>query len=206
MLLWPAMRSRSLLVLFVLATACGGQEVADNSSEWLHVLDHKKAAAAPTASIREKQVYADSLAAFVGKHPTHSRAREVYHHIQLDFARELASLGRYQDAIRFYRSVAAADPGNEAAIRGLEDAADHLSVSREKLLLLEKGMSHRQVAHLLGKPMPGWTAKRKRRDAVLESWYYRKAGGGVAGVYFRDGELFAAEENSQDRLAPLNVR
>ena len=50
------------------------------------------------------------------------------------------------------------------------------------------------------------TAKRKRRDAVLESWYYRKSGGGVAGVYFRDGELFAAEENSEARLAPLTAR
>ena len=199
------MRPRFLLVLLVLATSCSS-DVADNQSEWLHVLARKKAAVAPMATVQQKQVYADSLAAFVGKHPTHSRAREVYHHIQLDFARELASLGRYQDAIRFYRSVAAADPSNEAAIRGLEDAADHLAVSREKLLLLEKGMSHREVAHILGKPMPGWTAKRKRRDAVLESWYYRKTDGGVAGVYFRDGELFAAEENSQARLAPLTAR
>jgi tetratricopeptide (TPR) repeat protein len=193
------------VLAFVLATACG-TEVADNQSDWLRVLDHKKAAVAPTATVREKQVYADSLAAFVGRNPTHSRAREVYHHIQLDFARELAALGRYQDAIRFYRSVAAADPTNEAAIRGLQEAADHLSVSREKLLLLEKGMSHRQVANILGKPMPGWTEKRKRRDATLESWYYRKTEGGVAGVYFRDGELFAAEENSQARLAPLTAR
>jgi hypothetical protein len=199
------MRPRLLAALLVLASACSS-EVADNQSEWLHVLARKKAAVAPTATVREKQVYADTLAAFVGRHPTHSRAREVYHHIQLDFARELASLGRYQDAIRFYRSVAAADPSNEAAIRGLEEAADHLSVSREKLLLLEKGMSHRQVAGILGKPMPGWTLKRKRRDAVLESWYYRKTDGGVAGVYFRDGELFAAEENSQARLAPLTAR
>lgn len=199
------MRPRLLAVLLVLATACGG-EIADNQSEWLHVLHRKKAASAPTAGTQEKQVYADSLAAFVGKHPTHSRAREVYQHIQLDFARELASLGRYQDAIRFYRSVAAADPSNEAAIRGLAEAADHLSVSRAKLLLLEKGMSPKQVAHILGKPMPGWTARRERRDAVLESWYYRKTAGGVAGVYFRDGVLFAAEENSDARLAPLTAR
>lgn len=199
------MRPRLLLVLLVLATACGS-DLPDNQAEWLRVLAAKKAAISPTATVHEKQLYADSLAAFVGKHPTHSRAREVYHHIQLDFARELAALGRYQDAIRFYRSVAAADPTNEAALRGLEEAADHLAVSREKLLLLEKGMSHRQVANLLGKPMPGWTAKRQRRDAVLESWYYRKTDGGVAGVYFRDGELFAAEENSQARLAPLTSR
>jgi hypothetical protein len=38
---------------------------------------------------------------------------------------------------------------------------------------------------------------------VIESWYYRTNDGRVAGVYFRDGELFAAEENSQARLTPL---
>jgi tetratricopeptide (TPR) repeat protein len=199
------MRPRLLLILFVLAAGCGS-EVADNQSEWLHVLHRKKAALAPTAGTHEKQVYADSLAAFVDRHPTHSRAREVYHRIQLDFARELAALGRYQDAIRFYRAVATADPSNQEAIRGLAEAADHLSVSRAKLLTLEKGMSPKQVASILGKPMPGWTARRERREAVLESWYYRKTDGGVAGVYFRDGELLAAEENSDARLAPLTAR
>jgi len=199
------MRSRSLLIVLVLVTACRS-DIPDDRSEWLHVLHRKKVATAPAASTREKQVYADTLAAFVGRNPTHSRAREVYHRIQLDFAYELASLGRYQDAIRFYRSVAAADPSNQAAIRGLADAADHLSVSRAKLLNLEKGMSPNQVAHLLGKPMPGWTMKREHRDAVLESWYYPKTDGGVVGVYFRNGTLLAAEENSDARLAPLNVR
>ena len=198
---------RALLALALLAAACSADDPSDaGRAGWLNVLRHKKAASAPTASPQQKQIYADSVAAFVRQHPQHGRAREVYQYIQLDFARELASLGRYQDAIRFYRSVAAADPTNEAAIRGLEDAADHLAVSREKLLRLEKGMSHREVANILGKPMPGWSEKRKRRDAVLESWYYRKTDGGVAGVYFRDGELFAAEENSQARLAPLTAR
>jgi len=27
--------------------------------------------------------------------------------------------------------------------------------------------------------------------------------GGVAGVYFRDGELFAAEEKSHEKIVPL---
>jgi hypothetical protein len=80
---------------------------------------------------------------------------------------------------------------------------DHLAVSREKLLALEKGMTPHEVSNVLGKPIPGWTVKRQRRDAVLESWYYRKTDGAVAGVYFRDGKLFAAEENSSAKIAPL---
>ena len=193
---------RLLFALAFLAAACGaGGDSNDNSNEWLHVLRHKKAAAAPNATPQQKQVYADTLGAFVRKHPTHSRAREVYQHIQIDFARELASLGRYQDAVRVYRAVLARDEANAEAQRGLADAVARLAVPREKLLQLEKGMSQRQVAHVLGKPIPGWSERIERRDAVLEAWYYRRTDGGVAGVYFRNGEVIAAEENSQAKLA-----
>lgn len=196
------MRRFLALAALVLAS-CGGSDKADRAAEWRQVLESKKAADAPTASTHQKQIYADSLAAFVQKHPDHGRAREVYERIQLDFADELSTLGRYQDAIRFYRAVLTAHPGHPHAMRGMKSAMDRLAVSREKLLALEKGMSQREVAHLLGKPIPGWSVRNERRDPVTEAWYYRKTDGGVAGVYFRDGELFAAEENSHAKLAPL---
>ena len=63
-------------------------------------------------------------------------------------------------------------------------------------------MSHRQVAGILGKPIPGWTVKKQHRGVTVEAWYYRTTVGGVAGVYFRDGEVFAAESNSD---APLGL-
>src|SRR3977135_2344061 len=117
---------RFLVLIALAAVSCGGShDVADNSTEWLHVLRHKQAASAPNAPVQAKQVYADTLGAFVQTHPTHGRAREVYPHIQRDFANELASLGRYQDAIRIYRSVLVHDPKNAAALRGLNDAVDH---------------------------------------------------------------------------------
>jgi tetratricopeptide (TPR) repeat protein len=196
-------RYATVTVAALLLASCGGSDNRDNPSEWRRVLHWKKAAAAPTATVQQKQVYADSVAAFVEAHPTHSRARQVYETIQLDFARELASLGRYQDAIRFYRAVLTHDPQNEKALKGIAEAADHLAVTRQKLLALEKGMSQHDVAKLLGKPIPGWTARIRRHDSVIESWYYRKSDDTIAGVYFRDGELFAAEESSQARLAPL---
>ena len=195
---------RLLFPVVLLSLACAGDEASDNSREWLHVLRHKKAAVAPNATPQQKQAYADSLGAFVQKHPTHSRAREVYQRIQIDFANELATLGRYQDAVRFYRAVLIHDPANADAQRGMADAVAHLAVSRQKLLPLEKGMSQRQVAHILGKPIPGWTARVERRDSVIEAWYYRKVDGGIAGVYFRDGELLVAEENSQAKIAAMN--
>ncbi|HUP49140.1 MAG TPA: hypothetical protein VNA04_10165 [Thermoanaerobaculia bacterium] len=192
------MRRVPPLLLVVLAAACAREPAQpDRQSEWREVLEQKKAAVADEASPVHKQAYADSLAAFVRRHPDHSRAREVYRRIQLEFADELASLGRYQDAIRFYRAVLAHDDGNEDARRGLALAADRLAVSIEKLEKIEKGMSHRDVAGLLGKPIPGWTVKKRARGATVEAWYYRTTAGGVAGVYFRDGEVFAAETNSE---------
>lgn len=189
-------------VLFLVA-ACSGDTNSALDRDWLQVLHHKKAAVSPKASPREKQIYADTLGAFVQQHPQHSRARAVYERIQLDFARELASIGRYQDSIRFYRAVLAHDPANPEATKGVADAVDRLAVPHTKLLALEKGMSQHQVAQLLGKPIPGWTSKHERSDVVNESWYYRTSEGGIAGIYFRDGLLVAAEATAHEKLAPL---
>ena len=195
---------RFLLLLVLAASACGAQQDAsDHASAWRRVLHHKQAAAANNASADQKQVYADSLGAFVQQHPGHGRARQVYQRVQLDFAAELSLLGRHQDAIRFYRAVLAQDPRNEAALRGFAGEADRLAVSREKLLKLQKGMTQHEVAGILGKPIPGWSQRTERRDSAVDAWYYRRTDGNVAGVYFSDGQLFAAEENSQARLVPL---
>jgi hypothetical protein len=188
-------------VLLLFAPGCADRDAQpDHQAEWRDVLKHKQAALAPDAAPEHKQVYADSVRAFVQRHPDHSRAREVWMRLQLEFANDLAAMGRHQDAIRFYRAVLEHDPMNETASRGLATAVERLAVSRDKLLALEKGMSQREVASLLGKPMPGWTAKKPRAEATIEAWYYRTRGGGVAGVYFRDGKVFAAEERSNAKL------
>lgn len=195
---------RSLVLLALLVFACGGRGASpDIAGEWRGVLDHKRAAMSPNATARDKQVYADALGAFVARNPSHGRAREIYERIQVDFARDLAALGRHQDAIRVYRAVLAHDPRNDDAARGLSESVDRLAVTRAKLVQLERGMSGHDVARLLGKPIPGWTETKERPDATIECWYYRTAEGGVAGVYFRDGALFAAEEKSHEKVVPL---
>jgi hypothetical protein len=175
----------------------------DHQSEWRDVLAHKRAASAPGATPKQKQVYADSVRAFVQKHPTHGRGREVWLLIELEFADDLAAMGRYQDAIGFYRTVLAHDAANARAQRGLGEAVARLAVTREKLLLVEKGMSKRDVASILGKPIPGWSELRERSAGPVEAWYYRTSSGSIAGVYFRDGRVFAAEESSDARVARL---
>lgn len=186
------------------AIACGGSRSgpADHQAEWRDVLRHKEAAAAD-ANPQHKQAYADSVRAFVQKHPDHGHAREVWQRIQLEFADDLAAVGRHHDAIRFYRAVLAHDQTNEHARLGLAKAADHLAISRDKLQSLAKGMTQREVANLLGKPMPGWSVRADRAETRFEAWYYRTRGGSVAAVYFRDEKVLAAEEASNARLARL---
>ena len=192
--------------LALLGAACNrAGEQPDHQAEWRDVLRHKPAATAPNASPDHKQVYADSVRAFVVKHPDHGRAQEVWERLQLEFADDLASVGRYRDAIRFYRAVLIKHPENDRARAGLALSADRLAVTREKLLALQKGMSHRQVANILGKPMPGWTVKQRRAGTTFEAWYYRTRTGEVAAVYFRDSEVLAAEESSSSRLARLSL-
>lgn len=184
--------------------ACADRAVQpDHQAEWREVLRHKKAAAARNATPEQKQIYADAVRGFVQKHPGHSRSREVWQRIQIEFADDLAAIGRYQDAIRFYRAVLKQDAANVEAQLGLADALERLAVTRDKLLALEKGMSHREVASILGKPIPGWTVSNRRPGAMMEAWYYRMQGGGLAAVYFRNGKVLAAEEASHAPLGRL---
>ncbi|HYM61056.1 MAG TPA: hypothetical protein VEZ11_09205 [Thermoanaerobaculia bacterium] len=196
-----------ILVLYslTLLVACGADLTPGdgNSVEWQQVLQRKKIADSAAATATEKQAYADALSAYVQKHPRHSRAREVFQHLEIDFAGRLAALGRHRDALRFYRHILAHDPSNAAALEGVRAAVEHLAVSQGKLLLLAKGMSQDDVAKILGKPMPGWIVKTDRREAPVEAWYYRKSDGSVAAIHFREGRLFAAEQSSQAKLVPL---
>lgn len=191
-------------LLAALVVACGAdQQAADHQAEWRDVLRHKRAAVAPDATPDHKQVYADSVAAFVAKHPNHGRAAEVWMRLQLEFADDLSEAGRYRDAIRFYRAVLTKHPESDHARHGMAVAAARLAVTHEGMLALRKGMSHRDVAGLLGKPMPGWKRTQKRAGTAFEAWYYPTRTGAVAAVYFRDGKVFAAEETSNQRLGRL---
>jgi len=185
----------------VLVIGCNGNSAQpDHQAEWRNVLEHKKAAVRADATPQQKQLYADSVRAFVQTHPNHGRAAAVWERIQLEFANELAAIGRYQDAVGFYRAILHRDPSNDDARRGMAGAMAKLAVTRDKLLALEKGMSHHEVASILGRPVPGWIVSNQRPGVTMEAWYYRMRTGGLAAVYFRNGKVLAAEETSN---APL---
>ncbi|MGH9459153.1 MAG: tetratricopeptide repeat protein [Thermoanaerobaculia bacterium] len=192
----------ALLTLCLAAGGCSHEPMAEDlAAEWAGVLDAKRAWKDAGGDVEARQRYVETLRAFVDRHPGHARAREVYEKVELDFAERLASRGDYDGAIRYYRSVLETNPRNVAARDGLAEAERKRFVSAEAVRALEKGMSAEQVAQRLGRPFPGWSRRLVRGPHVTESWYYRRADGGLAAVFFRDGRLFAAELEGPVRLA-----
>lgn len=193
-----------LLAGFLAATACAPGVLDDPvAAEWREVLVAKKEwqHAAPNESVRAQQAYVDRLAGFVRRHPDHARGRIVYEEAELEFARALARRGEFDRAVRYYRSILLTNPDHEEARAELRAAERRRFVSPESLAALRIGMSPDQVRATLGSPLPGWSRSMRRGDSVVDSWYYPRRGGGVAGVFFRNEKLFAAECGAPVRLS-----
>lgn len=150
--------------------------------------------------LRAHQAYIDRLTAFVRSHPDHARARAVYEEAELEFARLLASRGEYDRAIDYYNSVLRTNPYLEEARSELREAEARRFVTEDALAALREGMSRDEVLERLGHPLPGWSRSMRRGDSVVDSWYYRRPDGGVAGVFFKNGRVFAAEFGHPIRL------
>lgn len=185
-----------LLLLAGLLTGCGPDGLEDEiHREWRAVLELKKEfQQAPDAKRAvARQAWASALLEFTNRYPEHSRAHGAYKELELDFARLLASRGRYDEAVRYYRVVLDEDPAHEQARAELELAERRRFVTADAIASLRRGMSKVDVSERIGVPAPGWSRRLDRDGTTIESWYYRRRDGGVAGVFFRNGELFAAE-------------
>lgn len=178
------------------ALACTGSDPADEAArEWRAVLDAKRAMESATAKRQPdaRQAYADAVASFLAQHPTHARAGEVYEALVLEQATQLSENARYDAAVELYQWLLARNPENDAARDGLARAMDRRSVSREEISALLLGMSEVDVRIRLGAPLPGWSRTMRRGNRTIHAWYYARPDGGVAGVFFDRGRLFAAE-------------
>ncbi|HEY0593313.1 MAG TPA: hypothetical protein VGF40_16190 [Thermoanaerobaculia bacterium] len=189
----------AFLALAACAPGGGGDPIA---AEWRQVLAAKKEwqRATPRGRLAAHQAYVDALTAFVRRHPDHPRARAVYEETELEFARELARRGWYDQAAVYYRSVLRTSPDHADARSELREVERKRFVTPEALGGLRVGMSPEEVRGSLGQPLPGWSRSMRRGDSVIDSWYYRRRDGGAAGVYFRNGRLFAAECGGAVRL------
>ncbi len=197
-------KSTRLLVLAGLLAIAGCADGAGDpvATEWREVLAAKREwqQAGGAGRLRAHQAYVEGLTAFVRRHPEHPRARAVYEATELEFARELARRGMYDRAAVYYRSVLGTHPDHAEARAELLAAERKRFVTPDTLAALEVGMSVDEVRESLGQPLPGWSRSLSRGESVIDSWYYRRPDGGVAGVYFRNGRLFAAECGRPVRL------
>lgn len=199
--------SALLCSVVLLAVACPRPPLdGEEQVRWRAVLDLKRQAlAAPSARKRDaRQQYADALAAFVRQHPKHGRAAEVYQDVKLDFAMELVRQGRYEDAIHHFRAILAIDPACREAGIGLAEAANRMTVTREELAAIQKGMKRADVERLLGAPRNGWVRTVKKDVGTTECWYYRGADGGLASVFIGGGRVFATDYSASDARATPN--
>ena len=199
------MRKITLFALIAPLLLAGCREIPFDEQahrEWRHVLEVKRAAldAPQERRLEAKQAYVAALTDFLRAHPDYERADAAYEAVELEYARLLASRGRYDDAVVYYRSVVESNPAHEEARAELEELERKRFVTIESFGLLRRGMSQAEVEERLGRPMPGWSRSLVRDSIVTESWYYRRRDGGVAGVFFRNGELFAAELDGPVRL------
>ena len=190
------MRLPALLLLILLCLCCSPPvETSVEQQQWLDVLSAKKRylQARGKEADRLKQAYVDALTRFVRGYPSHGRAREVYEQVALDFADQLMSQGRYDEAAKFYRGILSRSPARIEAREKLARATDQFSVSDADLARLRRGMSRSEVTEILGAPSPGWTRTIRKGATLFESRYYRRDDGRIAGVHFSNGKLFAAE-------------
>lgn len=198
-------RKFTLFALFAAFFLAGCREIPFDDQihrEWRQVLEVKRAAldAPPERQADAKQAYVAALTDFLRTHPEYARAGLAYESVELEYARLLASRGRYDEAVVYYQSILDSNPENEDARSELIELERKRFVTADSFGALRRGMTQAQVEERLGRPLPGWSRSLVRGSTVTESWYYRSREGGVAGVFFRNGQLFAAEFDGPVRL------
>ncbi|MBI2212680.1 MAG: hypothetical protein HYU52_03465 [Acidobacteria bacterium] len=189
------------LALLLLVSACVKRSPAQLVL-WRDVRELQQKATADPSSLEAKQRYVDALANFVRAYPDDEEATALYGREELAYARDLVRRGRHAAAIPYYENLLAREPGNAAAVEELQQARAQAVVPRERFDDLRRGMSHDEVADLLGQPRPGWTHTLQKGESSYETWYYRKSDGGTASVGFADGKAWVAEYDGVIRLEP----
>lgn len=186
------------IVLGAVLLALGHDEPLELQSEWLHVLrlkaNYQRAdkQGAKDSEVR-RQEWTNAVVAFARAYPQHSRARQVHEDLVLDRARVLAKEGRSDEAIGFYRALSARNRENQFVQRELKELLARKNVECARLAGLLRGMSRQQVLDVLGEPPGGWKSSKGQGALKVESLYYPTLKGPVAGVFFVNDELFAAE-------------
>ncbi|MEO8216621.1 MAG: hypothetical protein ABI718_06020 [Acidobacteriota bacterium] len=169
--------------------------------QWLHVLSLKRnwvdaSRRQDPSAVSHRQLWADALTEFTKAYPEHERAAKAKEDLTVEFAQELYRQGRYSEAAGLYRSVLDRNGGRNDVRDALDRALSRMSVSKPDFDRVRQGMSPENVQTLIGLPADGWKKTMGSGDDTVEAWFYRRSGGGLAGVYFSHGKVFRTEFES----------
>jgi len=192
-------RHVSALLLLLVFAGCGSDDT--QRVTWKDVEAARAGHVADTSSLRARQEYVDTLAAYLLEHPRDDRASKLYLEEEIAYARSLTEKGRFASAVPYYEDAVARAPRDEVLKAELEEVRGKIAVSRDRFAQLSKGMSRDEVRDLLGPPRPGWTHTIEKSGRSYETWYYKRTDGGVASVAFVDDSILLAEYGE---VLPLN--
>jgi len=193
------MQRVSIAALLLAATAIGCRHDEAPRVRWSHVEAAREAASKDPSAI-SRQAYIDALAEYLERHPDDRKASELYVGEEVAYARSLRDKGRYAAAVPYYEDAVARTPGSEQLKTELAEARSRISVPRERFEQLSSHMSREEVRDLLGSPRPGWVHTIEKSGHVYETWYYKRADGGLASVSFVDDTIRLAEYGEFLRL------
>lgn len=91
--------------------------------------------------------------------------------------------GDYSRAIRIYSQALTIDPDNEDLKTALAAAEANQHMTEERFAVVKKGMNPYEVRQALGQV--NLSNIKEYQEGAVRAWFYRKADGGAAGVFFR---------------------
>jgi len=215
------MPRKTLLVLFILATACAsGPPTRPNDKEWGQIMTDyawiesvRKAQPAPPANASRKQLIDIALDTQRKLEPTYTafteKVREYLDRTHDPRAAKLLAvekvlmgdtymnlLSRYDKALEFYRAAVQLDPSSAEANQRIAIAESRRFVSINAFANIRAGMSEDEVRKLIGLPREDWIKQVVQNGRVYSVWIYPKSDGGASAVYFDNGVVYHTNWNA----------
>lgn len=188
-----------VLVFILLLLGCRGDEAS--RARWKQVEAARTNHQSNPESLDARQAYIDILMNYLLANPEDDRAARLYLEEEIAYARSLTEKGRFASAIPYYEDAVTRAPRDEALKAELEEVREKIVVSRDRFSQLSRGMTQDEVRDLIGAPRPGWTHTIQKSGRSYETWYYKRADGGVASISFVNGTIQLAEYGE---ILPLN--
>ena len=151
--------------------------------------------------------YYDRLVAFLQEHPDHQEAIAAYVEASMPGIHSYILRGQYNRAARELLGIKQVAKNDTRLDAWIEEIQDMATVSRAQFDQIENGMSYDDVIAIMGYPpvpygMRAEEMERLGRKFYVVSFFYKNEDGGIAAVYFRDGEVYSKQYRTGEEKQP----